>query len=230
MDWKIGNENGDDMKILVADDSEDYRELLLDILPGWGYEVECVPDGAAAWRTLSRRDAPRLAILDWMMPELDGVTLCRRLRAQEQGNPCYIILLTSRNQPSDLVHALRAGADDFVTKPFNIDELGARIQVGCRVLGLLTQLSEHERSRGVLQMAGAVAHEMNQPLQTILTSIQLLTLDLPAADPNQEVLTVLKDAVKRLGQVTHRVMNITHGHTKQYLSEHSEIVDLSHTT
>jgi putative two-component system response regulator len=127
------------MRVLIADDNRFYRAALRVALAGWGYEVTEVADGLAALAGLTAPDAPRLAILDWMMPGLDGPEVCRRLRAAPpRAEPTYIIILTSRDAKADVVAALDAGADDFVAKPFDRDELHARLRVGRRIVGLQT--------------------------------------------------------------------------------------------
>jgi len=127
------------MKILVADDDELYRRLLERLLGGWGYGVVAATDGEEALAALAGEGAPSLAILDWMMPRLDGVEVCRRARASHD-RPLYLILLTSRAEQDDIVAGLQAGADDFLTKPIQAAELRARVEVGRRVVGLQSTL------------------------------------------------------------------------------------------
>jgi sigma-B regulation protein RsbU (phosphoserine phosphatase) len=129
------------MRILVAEDDPVSRLLLETHLRKWGHEPVTVTDGAAAWETMQRDDAPSLAILDWMMPGLDGLEVCRRARARSDGPPLYIILLTARTNRQDTVEGLGAGADDFVTKPFDAAELRARVGVGVRVADLQGELA-----------------------------------------------------------------------------------------
>jgi putative two-component system response regulator len=126
------------MKILIAEDNHFYRLALKSILAEWGYEVMEASHGAAAWHILQAPDAPKMAILDWMMPQLSGLEVCRRARALQQPEPPYIIMLTCLEGKENIVAALDAGADDFIQKPFDREQLRARLQVGRRIVGLQT--------------------------------------------------------------------------------------------
>ena len=105
------------MHILIAEDDATSRILLGKLLDKWGHTVTAVSDGEEARRRLQQKDAPPLAILDWMMPRMNGVEVCREIRAVETRNPTYLILLTGRDSSDDIVEGLEAGADDYVTKP-----------------------------------------------------------------------------------------------------------------
>lgn len=133
------------MKVLVAEDDNVSRLMLEAALEKWGYNVVVVADGVEAWRVLQREDAPKLAILDWMMPGMDGLEICRKLREAPLTRPAYIILLTARDSRDDVVLGLLAGADDYVTKPFERKELRARVQVGERVVELQSALADRVR-------------------------------------------------------------------------------------
>jgi DNA-binding response OmpR family regulator len=131
---------GEKMRILIAEDDPVSREVLALRLNQWGYEVTVTRDGAAALAELRKPDAPMLAVLDWMMPEISGVEICQRMR--ETNKTVYIILLTARSRTEDIVEALQAGADDYLVKPFEKDELHARIRVGQRIIGLQMALAQ----------------------------------------------------------------------------------------
>ena len=130
------------MKTLIAEDDSVSRRLLQAALQKWGYDVTVTTQGHEAWEAIQQPGAPSLLILDWLMPELDGVEICRRIRASEALKSSYVILLTSRGSKEDIVEGLEAGADDYVTKPFDHGELRARVQVGARVIGLQNALAE----------------------------------------------------------------------------------------
>jgi phosphoserine phosphatase RsbU/P len=129
------------VRVLIADDDRTSRRVLEARLREWGHAVVAAGDGNEAWQVLQAADAPALAILDWQMPGMDGTEVCRHVRARTTGRPTYIILLTSLGRKEDIVHGLEAGADDYVTKPFDPAELRARVQVGTRVLELQSELA-----------------------------------------------------------------------------------------
>ncbi len=127
-------------RVLAAEDNPVFQSMLRTLLTRWGYIPVMARDGDEAWDLLQRPDAPRMAILDWMMPGTDGVQLCRRVRSAAREPYTYILLLTARTDARDLVEGMDAGADDYLTKPFNSQELRARIRAGMRILELERQL------------------------------------------------------------------------------------------
>jgi len=133
------------VKVLIAEDEIVSRRLLETALPRWGYDVVTATDGEEAWARLQEPDAPTIMVLDWLMPRLDGVEICRRIRAHPRLSSVYIILLTARAAIEDVVHGLEAGANDYITKPFDAAELRARMQVGVRVVNLQATLAERVR-------------------------------------------------------------------------------------
>src|SRR5260221_11110218 len=130
------------MKILIAEDDSVSRRLLQAALAKWGYEVVVTSDGQQAWEALQQAPPPSLLILDWLMPGMDGLEICRKVRALPAYRSAYIILLTGRTSKEDVISGLDAGADDYVTKPFDPGELRARVSVGVRVAQLQLKLAE----------------------------------------------------------------------------------------
>jgi sigma-B regulation protein RsbU (phosphoserine phosphatase) len=147
------------MKILIAEDDLVSRTMLSRLLTSWGHEVLVTTDGQSAWDILQRDDAPKLAILVWMMPDIDGVEVCRRLRNRATQEPTYVILLTGKDRTEDLVQGLESGANDYLVKPFDRRELQARLRVAERMVTLQHELLERVRE---LQEALAQVHQLQE--------------------------------------------------------------------
>jgi len=128
------------MRILIAEDDPVSRRLLQALLVKWGYEVDIACDGQEAWDILQSDESPKLAIIDWMMPGMDGVQVCRKVRERKDGPYVYILLLTAKSQKEDIIRGIGAGADDYITKPFDANELNARLRAGKRILDLQAEL------------------------------------------------------------------------------------------
>jgi sigma-B regulation protein RsbU (phosphoserine phosphatase) len=142
------------MKILIAEDDSICRHLLETILKQQGYYPIVACDGNEAWQILLTEDSPRLAIIDRVMPGIDGLDICRKAKELPKTRSYYIIILTSKDKKEDIVEGLIAGADDYVTKPFNHGELCARVQVGMRILNLQQELADRieELEKAVLHI------------------------------------------------------------------------------
>ena len=134
------------LQVLIADDEPVSRTIVGAMLKKAGFPVIYALDGEQAWQALDSSDPPPLALLDWEMPKLQGPEIVERLRARDTPTPTYVILLTSRDSSADIVRGLRAGADDYVTKPANEDELIARVNVGAKVVQLQAALADRVRS------------------------------------------------------------------------------------
>jgi two-component system cell cycle response regulator len=150
------------VRALVADDDTASRILLQKVLGKWGYDVVMASGGEEAWKILTGDNAPDLAVLDWMMPELDGVEVCRRIRALDLSSPPYLILLTSRGDKQDIATGLEAGAADYVQKPFDHDELRARLLVGRRFAELNHKLLDAQRELRRQALTDPLTHIMNR--------------------------------------------------------------------
>lgn len=144
------------MRILVADDEPIFRKLYASLLENLGHDVVIAESGDQAWSLLQRTDAPRFAVLDWMMPGLSGVDLCSRLRGTARHRLSYFIIVTANSGKDDLVAAMDAGASDFVTKPFAPSEFLARVTVGVRAMTLQDQLLER-----IVVLQAAVKEDFN---------------------------------------------------------------------
>jgi diguanylate cyclase (GGDEF)-like protein len=178
------------MKVLIAEDDSISRRMLEAFLVKWGYQVMVATEGEETWRILQANDAPHLVILDWMMPGRDGIDICRSLRQQKGRAYIYTLLLTARGQKEDIVEGLEAGADDYVTKPFDPYELRARVRAGQRIVELqeqllqarealrdqasrdpLTDLWNHGTILAVLRKEAARASRANSPFAVAMADV-----------------------------------------------------------
>jgi len=171
------------MKILIAEDDPISRRVLEATLVEWGYDILVASDGSEAWELLQKPDAPNLVISDWMMPHMDGLELCRRIRQMERSGYVYFIILTGKGGKEDVIEGLEAGADDFLIKPFDREELKCRAKIGERIINLelqILELANTDALTGVLNRR-AFMERMDQeirrslredvPLSLILTDI-----------------------------------------------------------
>jgi two-component system, cell cycle response regulator len=190
------------MKVLAAEDNPVFQAMLGNMLKKWGYDVRIARDGLEAWSILQSPDSPRLAIMDWMMPGLDGVEICRRVRSFAAEPYIYILLLTARTQADDLVQGMEAGADDYLKKPFNAHELRVRLRAGRRILDLQEQLM-HAREA----LREQATRDGLTGLWNRTTVLDLLTQELARATRERKPIGVLMTDIDRFKQV-----NDTHGH------------------
>lgn len=232
------------MKVLIADDEPISRRLLQNYLEKWGYQVVVAENGARAWQLFQDGDF-HMVISDWLMPEVDGLELVRRIRAHANSGFVYAILVTVRAQKEDLVEAMEAGADDFISKPFDRDELRVRLREGERIIQLQQTLSDQNQrlaqvERGLAQRSitenasslEILARELREPLvvvQQCARSLQDTLPDLARAD--QELRSVpfqLRDSAPELAEtLIHLAGEYSSNHQamKQGLDECSRQLD-----
>ena len=188
------------MRILIADDDKVTRLLVSAALGEGGHEVVPAEDGEAAWKILQAPNAPQLAVLDWMMPKMDGLEVVRKVRSSSLAQPTHMILLTSRNTREDIVRGLEAGADDYLAKPFDPDELRARVRVGARILQLQSALA---RRVSELQRAATARQQAEEALVKEQYYLHSLLNYLPDAiyfkDASSRFVRVSREQARRLG-------------------------------
>src|SRR6476660_5854864 len=190
------------MRILVAEDNPVFQSMLKNMLSKWGYEVVLAANGQDAWELLQRSPAPNLAILDWMMPGLDGVEVCRRIRAVAQQRYVYVLLLTAKTEQKDLVEGMDAGADDYITKPFNTHELRVRLRSGRRILELQEQLLQAQDA-----LREQATHDGLTGLWNRISILYILQKEAARAAREATPLAVLMADLDYFKQI-----NDTHGH------------------
>jgi diguanylate cyclase (GGDEF)-like protein len=190
------------LKILIADDEALSRRLLEKTLERAGYEVIAVENGKLAFEELCKPEGPRLALLDWVMPELDGPGVCRAVRVRSEQTYVYMVLLTSKGTKEETVLGLESGADDYLTKPFNAEELRARLRVGERILLLEDRLVEAREN-----MRFRATHDQLTSLLNRGAVMDLLTRELHRSHREQKSTAII------LGDVDHfKRINDTLGH------------------
>lgn len=203
------------MKILIAEDDLASRTLLEAVLKKWGYTVVSAADGTDAWDKLQGPDAPRLALLDWMMPGMSGPDLCRRAREdRDPPAPLYLILLIARGQARDIVQGLDAGADDYLAKPYDNEELRARLNLARRILDLQAAAARKDDLQNALRTTRSLCHDLNQPLQAVSGYAELLAMTLPEDAPQRPTLGRIVDSVERLGGLVEQLMRLARRHTQ----------------
>lgn len=206
------------MKLLVADDSKVARMMLLAITKQWGYDVVVAEDGEQAWQIMQQPDAPKLLLLDWEMPKMNGIEVCQRVIAQNPESPAYIILLTSRTESDDIVEGLSKGANDYLAKPFDTAELQVRLQVGKRMIEMqdklnstlleLTELANNDALTGLLNRR-SILETLTKEVKRIERHDQILFMGMCDIDHFKQVNDtyghlvgdeVLKEVTKRMKQ------------------------------
>lgn len=216
--------------IMVVDDSAAMRRLIIDALSPVGYTVVEAKNGLEALDLALSDECPDLITLDIEMPQMDGITLCHKIRNVRHLDELPIIFLTSMADQQQLLKVFQAGATDYLIKPFLQEELLARLRVHLERSLLIRQLrrtitelnhaesrrTEHQRLQGVVEMAGAVCHELNQPIQTISGFAELMMMKADENDPLLAYARKIKQQVDRMGKITGRLMNVTAYRTKSH--------------
>ncbi len=191
------------MKVLIADDDDVLRHILEASLSKWGYEVVTAKNGIEAWRILQSSDAPQLVILDWIMPGMDGVAVCREIRQLEDAPYIYVLLLTSKHRKEDVIAGLEAGADDYISKPFDPQELKVRLRAGRRILDLQAELVAAREN-----LRYQATHDGLTGLLNRTAAIEALHTELERANRQGTSLCLM------LADIDHfKTVNDTYGHT-----------------
>ena len=223
-------------KILVADDSLTIRMQVKELLEDRGFNVVLVENGLKCLKALEEEE-PDVILLDIIMPELDGIEACRRIKLDEKFEDIPILILTTVTDVENKVKGLNAGADDYITKPFEIAELEARINVLIRnkelkhklklanqkILDQQKSVVEEERLKVLLQMSGATAHELNQPLMALLGNIDLIRMQKNNPKKLDLYASRIEESGQRISEIVKKIQNIRRAETKPYFIDCSII-------
>jgi diguanylate cyclase (GGDEF)-like protein len=190
------------MKVLIAEDDLSSRHRLIRLLGKWGHEVVETSNGVDALKVLQDEDYPRIAILDWLMPEMDGLQVCRAVRQFSKEHYVYVLLLTAKNTREDAIAGWEAGADDYITKPFDAHELQARLRAGLRIINLQDELIVARETQRQLATYDALTNVFNR--RAILEGLKREILRAQRGGPSVGVIMADLDHFKKI--------NDTHGH------------------
>jgi len=213
-----------DASILIIDDNPVNLRFVELLLNKEGYNTICSHDPMEVIEIASLKE-PDLILLDITMPQMSGLEVCRLLKGNDRTTGIPIIFVTANTDDQTLKEAFAAGGNDYVKKPLNREELLARIRACLREKALVDKLVQQERLTAVLETAGAVCHEMNQPLQFLTWASSELLEGLPSESPLKEQATSIKSHVERLSEIVKKLANITTYKVRHYVKGHS-IIDL----
>jgi DNA-binding response OmpR family regulator len=223
------------MRVLFADDDVISRTLLAAVLTHGGHQSRSANDGGQAWELFQAEPVP-LVILDVNMPVLDGLEVCRRIRAHPAGRETFVLVVTARDARDDLTEVLDAGADDYVSKPSTPENLRARLAIAARRIaqGDQRRAAEAELARarwlaGIGETTIALEHEINNPLSALLGHAELLLMDRDLATDQREQLQIVREQAARIADVVRRLAKLKNPKTVEYLSG-ARMIDLSKGT
>ena len=222
------------MRVLLADDHEYMRLLVGEVLRPLGHEVQCVPDGTAAW-TAWEQSRPDIALLDWQMPGLDGIDVTRRIRAAEgRRHDTFVIVVTAHDPGDGLATVLDAGADDYLTKPLTPTELRARLAIATRRIAQERARREAEealaRARwlaGIGETTLALQHEINNPLAALLGNTALIEARVIKPEEYEETIAVIAEQARRIAAVVRRLASLRDPQSVEYRAGGARMLDLS---
>ncbi len=210
----------DKERILIVEDETDTRFILSKLLQKENYDVEAVANGAEALEKL-KTFFPKVIVADWTMPIMDGLELCDRVKQIDKFKPIFFIILTARSAVKDRVKGLDVGADDFLLKPTENQELLARIRAGTRIFNLQSQLKKSEREKALLEMAATIGHNLNNPLGSLKLFIADLKLEINEKKKNNfdEDFNLINEAIERISLLAKDLSKLKDPTTEMYVSD-----------
>ncbi len=216
-------------KILVVDDDQYIRLFLQKRLGARGYEIILAEHGEDGWQK-AKSEAPGLIISDWMMPKMDGLDFCRKVKGDEQLRYAYFILLTARDTQDERTEGIEIGADDYLTKPINDKELLTRVRAGLRINSLQKELTALQHQKAIMELAVTLGHEINNPL-----GIMMLTLQVIQRKSDSQSLAGIRKELEscihngnRIAEIVKRLSRLDDPHFVPYLKNSDiDMLDLS---
>jgi DNA-binding response OmpR family regulator len=212
------------MRVILADDSAVTRRLFEAVIAEAGHDVAALENGDAAWQAFQATPAP-LVILDWLMPVMDGLEVCRRIRASEWSRQTYVLMATGRGDPADVTSALDAGADDFITKPVAPEHLRAQLTIAIRRIGdnearwrAEDALARAQWLAGIGQTALTLQHEINNPLTAMLVEAELLAEESDFPPAHRRRLEMIVQQAERIARVVRQLSSMDDPRTVEYLA------------
>lgn len=214
------------MHLLLADDDPPMRDLLEAVLQAHGHTVAPHPDGESVWRAFEAEPAP-MVILDWQMPRMDGLEVCRRIRAHPEGGETYLLVITSRSGMDDLASVLDAGADDYLPKPVTPQDVAARLRIAEKRMETAAgrrraefELQKSKYLAGIGEVSLALQHEINNPLAALLTNTSLIASGMLHDDELKESLETIDVQARRIAEVVKRLSALEAPRSVEYVKGH----------
>lgn len=207
-------------KILIVEDEEDTRFILERLLTKNNFEVKTSVNGLEALDVL-KEYSPKVIVADWTMPKIDGIQLCDIIKKDQNTKHIYFILLTARASLRDRVAGLDIGADDFLVKPIENQELIARIRSGIRIFNLQNELKSIEHNKALIEIATTIGHNINNPLSSLLISVRNLETELASKleDSNREDFEIIKESIQRIEAFVTELVNLKNPELENYVND-----------
>lgn len=210
--------------VLLVEDDRISLAFIEAMLKSAGYATQCAEDGRIGLE-MATRIHPDLIVMDVVMPNMGGLEACRRLKADKGCRHIPVIFVTGNADEETLKAAFDAGGNDYVRKPVNGVELLARVRTALNQRRIIKELAEKEKFKGMLETAGGICHELNQPLQYTLGAVQLLMMDIPKDDMLYAQLDAIRARIEQMGEITGKLTSITRFRTRKYVGD-LDILDI----
>ncbi len=211
----MGHKTEEEATILVVEDDLLTIKLITAMLETKGYKIHAVVDGRQSLRA-AKQSRPDLILMDVSMPDMDGIEACRQLKADPDLKQIPVVFITSNTDDEILGAAFNVGGSDYVRKPISKIELLARVHLAIDQQRSVIKLKEDEKLKGVLETAGGVCHELNQPLQYIMGAVQVLMLDMATEDPIYQKMEAICKRIEKMGDITRKLAEVTQYRSRVY--------------